>query len=193
MNAIDLLTDQHNVVMGALDAMLDSKTIDDDELLATADKLVAHMVIEEHIFYPRIRELKPELVSESFEEHTVARFELGRAILAEGAEKRSRVKVLKELLEHHIDEEQDAMFPKVKEGIGAKELEALGVRMKAMFDKAVQKGFSRLVVEGYMLRGGAHGVRSEEAAPPEKTPKRPATRRGAGKRARSRTDDARRH
>src|SRR4051812_44515633 len=91
MNAIDLLINQHRIVKRALAAMLDRNSIDDDELRDVADQLVAHMVIEEHIFYPRVRELRAELVSESFEEHTVARFELARALSAKGVEKKSRV------------------------------------------------------------------------------------------------------
>jgi hemerythrin superfamily protein len=196
MNAIDLLTDQHNVVIGAIDAMLDADVIDDEELLAVADKLVAHMVIEEHVFYPRVRELKAELVSESFEEHTVARFELGRAILAEGTEKKTRITVLKEILEHHIEEEEDEMFPKVKAGIDERELEDLGVKMKALFDKAVQKGFSRLVVEGYTLRGGAHGVRWSEStrpAPSAATKRKTPQQHGRTPKKTARTSESRRH
>src|SRR3954447_15458668 len=141
MNAIDLLTKQHKIVKRALTAMLDRDSIDDDDLLEVADQLVAHMVIEEHIFYPRRRELRPELVSESFEEHTVARFELGRALAAKGEEKKSRVTVLKELVSHHIEEEEGEMFPKVRSGIPQRELDALGARMEAIFEKATKKGF----------------------------------------------------
>lgn len=160
MNAIDLLKSEHKIVLRAIDAILEEETVDDMKLLQVADQLVAHMVIEEHVFYPRVREMKAELVAESFEEHTVARFELGRAILAERAEKKARVTVLKDLLEHHMDDEERQMFPKVRAGVSARELDALGERMKTMFDKATKKGFSRLVVEGYTLRGGARAASS---------------------------------
>jgi hemerythrin superfamily protein len=154
MNAIDLLTKQHKLVERALETMLDSDSIDDDDLVEVADQLVAHMVIEEHIFYPRVRELRSELVSESYEEHTVARFELGRALGAKGDEKKSRVTVLKELVFHHIEEEESEMFPQVRSGISQRELEALGTRMEAMFQRATNKGFAGLLVDGYELRRG---------------------------------------
>ncbi len=155
MNAIDLLMNQHKIVNRALDAMLDGDSVDDDDLREVADQLVAHMVIEEHLFYPRVRELRSELVSESFEEHTVARFELGRALIAkDDDEKKSRLTVLKELVSHHIQEEEKVMLPKVRSGIPQRELEALGARMEAMFEKATEKGFAGLVSDGYSLRQG---------------------------------------
>jgi hypothetical protein len=154
MNAIDLLMDQHDIVNHALDSLLDSDAIDDDDLREVADQLVAHMVIEEHLFYPRVRALRSELVAESFEEHTVARFELGRALMAKGSERKSRVTVLRELVAHHIEEEETKMLTKVRSAVSQAELEALGMRMERMFDAATKRGFAALVVDGYSLRRG---------------------------------------
>jgi hypothetical protein len=145
MNAIELLKMQHEQVKTALEKMSEGE-IDEDEVRLLADELVAHMVIEEHVFYPRIRELKKDLVQESFEEHAVARFELARAMVSRGEDRKTRLTVLKELIEHHVEEEEEEMFPKVEKQISAQELEALGVRMEAMFDKAVEAGIEKLVV-----------------------------------------------
>lgn len=141
MNAIDLLKQQHSKVTKALEKAHKSGATP-SELEQTANELVAHMVIEEHIFYPRVRELMKDMINESFEEHAVARFELARLIQASGQEKKTRALVLKELLEHHIEEEEEEMFPKVKKHIPAEELDALGAKMEAAFEKAVEKGFS---------------------------------------------------
>lgn len=139
MNAIDLLKHQHTKVKKALEKAHKGEATP-TQLKQTADELIAHMVIEEHIFYPRVRELMKDMINESFEEHAVARFELARLLQATGAEKKTRALVLKELLEHHIEEEEDDMFPKVKKNIPSDELEALGQKMEAAFDKAVEKG-----------------------------------------------------
>src|SRR5262249_32611521 len=104
MNAIDLLKSQHDKVRDALETMCESDSIDSMELRLLADELVAHMVIEEHVFYPRVRELAEELVGSSYEEHAVARFELARTLLARPDEQLTRVKVLKELVLQHIEE-----------------------------------------------------------------------------------------
>src|SRR6478735_7607254 len=122
MNAIDLLKQQHSIVKKALEKVHKSGA-SNTELKRIADELVAHMVIEEHIFYPRVKELMKDMVNESFEEHAVARFELARLLQAGGPEeKKTRALVLKELLEHHIKEEEEDMFPKVKKHIDAEEL-----------------------------------------------------------------------
>jgi hemerythrin-like domain-containing protein len=43
-----------------------------------------------------------------------------------------RVKVVKELLEHHIEEEEEEMFPKAQKLLGKAKLEELGAQMEAM-------------------------------------------------------------
>lgn len=144
MNAIELLKTHHKQTKEALEKMSEGE-IDKDEVRLMADELVAHMVVEEHVFYPRIRQLKKDLVQEGFEEHAVARFELARALVSKGEDQKTRLTVLKELIEHHVEEEEKEMFPKVQKAISEQELEALGTRMEAMFDKAVEAGLEKLV------------------------------------------------
>ncbi len=56
MNAIELLKAQHKKTKANLEKGSKGK-LDAAEAKQAADELVAHMVIEEHVFYPRIREL----------------------------------------------------------------------------------------------------------------------------------------
>lgn len=164
MNAIELLKLHHQQVKEALEKMSEGE-IEEDELRLLADELVAHMVIEEHVFYPRIQQLKKELVAESFEEHAVARFELARAMVSRGEDQKTRLTVLKELIEHHVEEEEEEIFPKVQKAISAQELERLGERMELMFDKAVEAGIEKLVVGNGIeliqqrMQGKAKGAR----------------------------------
>jgi iron-sulfur cluster repair protein YtfE (RIC family) len=166
MNAIDLLKQQHLKTKAALAKGAEGK-LDSRAAKKAADELVAHMVIEEHIFYPRVRQLMKELVGESFEEHTVARFALARCLTARGDEQvTSRFAVLKELVGHHIQEEEREMLPKVQKGISAEELERLGARMQAMFEQAVAAGLDSLVTgptqELHRPNGG--GTRARKSA-----------------------------
>jgi hemerythrin superfamily protein len=144
MNAIELLKMHHKQTKDALEKMSEGE-IDKDEVRLLADELVAHMAIEEHIFYPRIKQLKKDLVQESFEEHAVARFELARALASRGEDRKTRLTVLKELIEHHVKEEEEELFPKVQKQISAMELDRLGEKMEDMFDNAVEVGFEKLV------------------------------------------------
>ena len=96
--------------------------------------LELHTQIEEKIFYPALE--KPEethdLALEAYEEHAVVKTllkELGRARTA-NAEWEAQTKVLQENVEHHVEEEENELFPKAQEVLEEEELEALGERMQ---------------------------------------------------------------
>ena len=96
--------------------------------------LTVHTYIENEVMYPRVRELLPELeddVLESYEEHHVADVlvvELS-AMKPEDERFTAKTTVLIENVEHHIDEEEQDWFPKVREGLGRKQLQELGAEM----------------------------------------------------------------
>lgn len=145
MNAIELLEEQHEKTLKALEAAseLEGKRERTAKMNEIADELIAHMLIEESIFYPRAAEAlrDADLIGEAYEEHAVARFSLKRALAAVGEDDfKATVTVLKELIEHHIEEEEEELFPKVRKAIDAKELASLGVQMKERFDAAVEAG-----------------------------------------------------
>ena len=173
MNAIDLLKQQHKKTKAALEKASEGK-LDPKESKKAADELVAHMVIEEHVFYPRIRELMKDMVGESFEEHTVARFALARCLTARGDDQvKARFTVLKELIEHHVEEEEKEMFPKVQKAIESEELERLGDRMEKMFKSAVEAGLEALVTGATqdLRRPNGNGL-AANGATATKTPSR---------------------
>ncbi|HST84666.1 MAG TPA: hemerythrin domain-containing protein [Kineosporiaceae bacterium] len=96
--------------------------------------LTVHTYIENEVMYPEVRKLVPELeddVLESYEEHHVADVlcvEL--AALSPDAERfDAKATVLIENVTHHIDEEEQDWFPKVRESLGRKQLQELGSRM----------------------------------------------------------------
>ena len=87
--------------------------------------LTVHTYLENEVMYPRVRELLPELeddVLESYEEHHVADVlvvELG-AMKPDAERFTAKTTVLIENVRHHIDEEEQEWFPKVREGLGRK-------------------------------------------------------------------------
>lgn len=96
--------------------------------------LTVHTYLENEIMYPQVRELLPELeddVLESYEEHHVADvlcMELWS--MDPGAERfDAKTRVLIENVEHHIEEEEEEWFPKVREGLGRKKLREIGQQM----------------------------------------------------------------
>ena len=116
MNATSLLQAQHRKVE-ALFKKLEGGRSDPAPLLEElANSLAAHMAIEQDIFYPAIKEADADLINEAFEEHAVAELALKRLLATdpEAEEFQARVTTLKELIEHHVEEEEEELFPKVE-------------------------------------------------------------------------------
>ncbi len=99
-------------------------------------ELTVHAYIEEQVFYPRVREAGHEVedeVLEGLEEHHLIKHAVAELEpLTAGNERYdAKVEVLKELVEHHVDEEESDMFPRVRKAIDDRELEELGAAMEA--------------------------------------------------------------
>jgi hemerythrin superfamily protein len=96
--------------------------------------LTVHTYIENEVMYPRVRELLPDLeddVLESYEEHHVADLlvvELA-SMKAEDERFTAKTTVLIENVRHHMEEEEQEWFPKVREGLGRKQLQQLGLSL----------------------------------------------------------------
>ena len=150
MKPTTLLKQQHRKVTAALKKMERAKKAQRLELLEEiSNDLAAHMTIEQEIFYPAIAHLDDDSIQEAYEEHSIAELALKRlrATDPESEAFRPRCVALRELLEHHIEEEEEELFPQVEKEIEDDELEALGARMKARFEEVVEQGFESAVPE----------------------------------------------
>jgi len=109
-----------------------------DEISA---KLTMHTKLEEEIFYPAVREVPTkkaeEMVLEAYEEHHVVKLVLAELPRVDPEDERFEAKmtVLKEMVEHHVAEEEDEMF-KLADKIDEDELETLGERMTQEAERA---------------------------------------------------------
>lgn len=144
MDAIDLLEQQHEEVMQMLSELKESTPgRERNETFKKLQRsLLAHMVIEEEIFYPVVasRGSDGEPVAEGYEEHSGARVALMRCARALRQEElfQVRIGVLKEMISHHVEEERESILPKAKEVVDATEREALGRDMEERFNKATK-------------------------------------------------------
>jgi hemerythrin superfamily protein len=119
------------------------------------EELTVHTYIENECMYPEVRKLMPEVeddVLESYEEHHVADLLVFELFTLSADDERfvPKMTVLIENVEHHMGEEEDEWFPKVRAGIGRKVLGELGDRMlemkksaprNPMAPKAMKKAF----------------------------------------------------
>jgi hemerythrin superfamily protein len=106
--------------------------------------LTVHTYLENEVMYPRVRELLPDLeddVLESYEEHHVADLLVVElAAMKPDAERfDAKTTVLIENVTHHIEEEETEWFPKVREGLGRKQLQEIGAEMEAARKKAPKR------------------------------------------------------
>jgi hemerythrin superfamily protein len=100
-------------------------------------ELTRHTYIENEVMYPEVRTLLPDLeddVLESYEEHHVADvlcMELS-TMAPDHEHFVAKTTVLIEVVEHHVEEEEDEWFPKVREGLTRMQLQDIGARMLEM-------------------------------------------------------------
>ena len=103
--------------------------------------LTVHTYIENEVMYPEVRALLPGLedeVLESYEEHHVADVlcvEL-YAMPAEAERFDAKTTVLIEVVTHHIQEEEQDWFPKVRAGLSRGQLQEIGARLEQAREKA---------------------------------------------------------
>lgn len=108
------------------------------------EALTVHTYIENEVMYPEVRALLPDLdddVLESYEEHHVADvlcLELS-AMPADAERFDAKAAVLIENVTHHIQEEEQGWFPKVRAGLGRKQLQEIGARLEDAREKAPRK------------------------------------------------------
>jgi hemerythrin superfamily protein len=98
------------------------------------EALTVHTYIENEVMYPEVRKLLPDLeddVLESYEEHHVADLLCAELHAMKPEDERfdAKTTVLIENVTHHIDEEEQDWFPKVREGLSRKQLQEIGARM----------------------------------------------------------------
>ena len=144
-DAIVLLKEDHKEIKRAFrdfEKAGEGATKRKGELVDTMIELLTrHTYIENEVMYPRVRELLPDLeddVLESYEEHHVADMIIMELSMMKPTDERfdAKTTVLIENVEHHIDEEEEEWFPKVREGLGRTQLREIGEELLAAKEKA---------------------------------------------------------
>lgn len=181
MKATDLLKQQHQEV-ARLFAAIESSEDDAEKsalFLDLASNLVGHDGIEREIFYPACEEAMglDDDLGEALVEHGVIEFSLYQANEALGKEDFDfKVTVLKELVEHHVKEEEEEFFPKVEKALGDESLELLTEELTEAFEDAREEDFQTPLYEN--LRQVFAGAL--KTAPKESEPARPKKTRKTG-------------
>ena len=147
MDAIAMLKADHDKMKGLLEdleATTERGVKIRAELFSTIKgELTVHEVIEEEIFYPALKShpKAKDIVLEGYEEHHVVDLLMRELEDLDVTDESwgAKALVMKENIEHHIEEEEGEMFPKARSVFDREELEDLGARMERRKASAQQE------------------------------------------------------
>ena len=139
--ALNLLLQDHNKVKEILHKMLEKNNIHNTEqqqelFTQLVEELELHEEIEEKLFYPPLKahSATKNLILQAYEEHHLVDTILQELEELEPKDERWQVKlrVLQECFLHHVNEEEQEIFPQAEEVLKQDELETIAVNIEAM-------------------------------------------------------------
>ncbi len=151
MNALELLESQHRDVEDTFTQIetageSDAKTRIFEKL---ADSLAIHASIEEHQFYPAVKAKgATDLILESLEEHLAVKRVIADLMKVDAGDETfdAKIKVLKELVLSHVQEEESELFPEVEKLFDGDQLEELGNEMESEAGQLYADGSPRMSI-----------------------------------------------
>jgi hemerythrin superfamily protein len=166
-NAITMLKSDHATVKRLLRELSETteRAVKQRELLVNKieRELKAHAQAEEEVFYPAFKAAAEksdaeDLFYEAAEEHHVVDMVLPALKVANPKSKEfsAKAKVLKDLVEHHIREEEGQMFAKARQLFSEDELRELGDMMQARKDAIEAMWDNPLLRPVKKLQSAAH-------------------------------------
>jgi hemerythrin superfamily protein len=114
-----------------------------------ADALAVHAAIEEKHFYPAVKAKQTEdLLHEAVEEHLEIKRVIADLLELDTSDVtfEAKVAVLKEDVQHHVEEEEKELFPKVEKVFGDEELETIAAAMEQTEGELLEAGNPRNAV-----------------------------------------------
>jgi hemerythrin superfamily protein len=152
MDALTMLEEQHEALDAMFEEYEDADGKDEKQELFTqiADALAIHAAIEEKHFYPAVKEQRTEdILLEALEEHLAAKRLIADLLQMSPEDETfdAKMKVLKEEIQHHVKEEEQELFPKVKRILSEEQLDTIGSKMEQMMEE-LEQGEPRRAVLG---------------------------------------------
>lgn len=146
MDIYQILKQEHDEVQDMLDQQIEGKKSGKaQDLKEIQQQLSIHLSGEEKLLYPLLTksEESKENAFEAFEEHHIAKVTLNELMKMSPGDKRwlAKLKVLKELIDHHVEEEERNLFKVAKKVISNEQAKEIG--QKYQQEKEKQLGKSR--------------------------------------------------
>jgi len=135
MNALDLLKEDHQRVSALFDQIEQASEMVDRRRVfeRVRRELETHAHIEETVFYPFFQNKSEfrDLIEEAYEEHQEVKALLDE--IEESADPEDFEDKIDELIDsvqHHVDEEENELFPRIETELDSQELEELGAKLE---------------------------------------------------------------
>ena len=147
MKATILLERQHRNLQQLCEAVeRGSASVRESLLPQLAGDLVAHLAVEEQLFYPAVCAALHEDadVRSDKSRHAEARVQLERvlAVPVEDDEFAQAMGALRDVVERHAEEEEDVLFPQLEGAIDSGAMRELGLSMMSLYHAKVEAGYS---------------------------------------------------
>lgn len=145
VDAVDLVKRQHEQIRSLFEAFeecSDRPSKKKDEIVGELITiLVKHARMEELILYPAVRREIPDIaeeLDEGIEEHHLADLALAELVDMDSTDERfdMKVHVMIEAMEHHLEEEEEDLLPKIVDGIDARRRLEIGAAMEEAWKAA---------------------------------------------------------
>ena len=145
MNAFQLLKNDHKIVSALFDEIESASGRSKTQLFTRLkSELDVHAHVEEKIFYPALQNKQEsrEITLEAYEEHKVVKDLLTELANGRAADEQwdAKFKVLRENVDHHVEEEEGELFDKASDVLSDEDIERLGNEMEA--EKARKQGLT---------------------------------------------------
>src|SRR5688572_9856499 len=195
MNAFQLLKNDHKIVSGLFDQIESASGQAKTQLFTRLkSELDVHALIEEKVFYPALENQKEsrEITLEAYEEHKVVKDLLAELANGSSADEEwdAKLKVLRENVDHHVDEEEGELFDKADDVLSDEDLDRIGEQMEAEKLRQLAQTPPR-AAQGSAQRGAAKSAGSRKKADSPGVLSRLASLVGLGSSEKSREGTAR--
>jgi len=144
MDATKLLIQQHDEVK---QLFKECESLGESDFKRRSDiveqitqKLKLHTEIEEEILYPAVKSVDTDLVLEAFEEHHMVKILLDEIANTTPSNERyvAKLRVLQEMVESHIQEEEGKLFPEIRESCGMDKINEFGTQLQKRFEELLK-------------------------------------------------------
>ena len=138
-NPITIIKKDHKIVEGLFkeyealgDRAYEAKSKLSDKII---DELMRHAKMEEKLYYPRLKDAfnkeGDKLVEEAEAEHHAAKVTMAeiKMLSSDNPQFEAKMTVLREMIEHHVKEEEEEMLPKSEKELSKEQLEEIGKEM----------------------------------------------------------------